>query len=222
MKHFLNCLRQMLVPMEFRIARPAWLSQLSDRIARAIESVAGASVVSAQAVEAVAKPQLEATSRQVDPPLTPDGSVAFRERINLLAAAGTDLWRTRRILVQSGFGRLEEKCPLEGMNKPLKRLVSTLEAFKEFGLEIQDHTGDRYVSGQAIMAHFEPAPPELNLDEDTIVDTIMPTIYFDGTIIQMGEVVVGTTDLMNAPRPNSTANAGLANPTSDGKACVAP
>ena len=100
------------------------------------------------------------------------------------------------------------------MRKPFRWLVSTWDTLKECGLEIQDHTGDRYISGQSLKAHFEATP---NLHEDTIVDTIKPTIYFDGKIIQMGEVVVGTPDMAESQPPQPAPVPAPAKPTTEGK-----
>jgi hypothetical protein len=78
------------------------------------------------------------------------------------------------------------------------------DALKENGLEIQDHTGDPYDSGQSLKAPaFEPTP---GLKEETVIDTIKPSIYLDGKMIQMGEVVVGipeTPDVESAEPPSS-------------------
>ena len=116
----------------------------------------------------------------------------LRERLRFLADVATGLWRIRRNMVDRSAGRLADARPLDEMRKPCRWLVSTWDALQRHGLEIQDHSGDRYVAGQSLKAHFEAAP---ELHEDTITDTIMPTIYFNGEVIQMGEVVVGTPDM---------------------------
>jgi hypothetical protein len=192
--------RQLLVPREFRITRPAWPVQLGDRLAKAIETAARAAADSARAVEAAAAAQEEAAKRQLELPPMPDINATLQERLKFLADVGTGLWRMRRNMVSTDFRNLLEARPLEEMRKPFRWLVSTWDVLKESGLEIQDHRGDRYISGQSVKAHFEAAP---DLHEDTIIETIKPTIYFDGKIIQMGEVVVGTPDLAEPHQPQS-------------------
>jgi|GEM_PF-860063 len=211
-------LRQMLFRREFRIARPAWPVELGDRLAKAIETAARAAVDSARAVEAATKAQEEAAKRQLDLPPAPDINATLQERLKFLADVGTGLWRMRRNMVPTDFHNLQEARPLEEMRKPFRWLVSTWDALKENGLEIQDHRGDRYISGQSLKAHFEAAP---DLHEDTIIDTIKPTIFFDGKIIQMGEVVVGTPDLAGAAEPQSQSAPDPAKPTSGGKSYFA-
>jgi hypothetical protein len=200
--HISALLRQLLIPSEFRIARPAWPVELSDRLAKAIETAARAAVDSACAVEAAAKAQEEAAKRRLELPPPPDINATIQERLKFLADVGTGLWRMRRNMVPSDFRNLLDARPLEEMRKPFRWLVSTWDVLKENGLEIQDHRGDRYISGQSLKAHFEAAP---DLHEDIIIETIKPTIYFGGKVIQMGEVVVGTPDLAEAQQSQSTS-----------------
>ena len=83
-----------------------------------------------------------------------------------------------------------EARPVDGMRKSFNWLVSVWDVLKENGLEIQDHTGSVYREGQDLkVPAFEPTP---GLNVDTVIDTIKPSIYLDGRMIQMGEVVVGT------------------------------
>jgi hypothetical protein len=213
-----SALRQFLIPREFRIARPAWSVQLGERVAKAIETAARAAADSARAVEAAAKAQEEAAKRQLELPPAPDINATLQERLKFLADVGTGLWRMRRNMVPPGAGRLLDARPLEEMRKPFRWLVSTWDTLKESGLEIQDHTGDRYISGQSLKAHFEAAP---DLHEDTITDTIKPTIYFDGKILQMGEVVVGTPDLAEAQQPQSSPAPSPAKSPTGGKSYFA-
>jgi hypothetical protein len=113
----------------------------------------------------------------------------------------------RRNMVPAGTIRLLEARPMEEVRKPFRWLVSVWDALKENGLEIQDHTGDRYLSGQAIKVQaYDPAP---ELKEETVIDTIKPSIYLNGRMIQIGEVVVGTPDEpeSQSPKPPTSSNA---------------
>jgi hypothetical protein len=150
------------------------------------------------------------------PPPPPDN-----ERLMFLADVGTGLWRMRRNMVPTGSARLLEARPMEEVRKPFRWLVSVWDALKENGLEIQDHTGDRYISGQAIKVQaYEPAP---GIREETVIDTIKPSIYLDGKIIQMGEVVVGTPDGAepHSAEPPPLASAGNPKTPPSGKSYFA-
>ncbi|MGD0815324.1 MAG: hypothetical protein ABSA83_17135 [Verrucomicrobiota bacterium] len=207
LSNWLCDLRQLFVYREFRIARSVWDAKLRERLAETLEDAAHAATESARAIETAAKAQGEVAKRQLNQPPAPDINTIIKPYLERLAVAGTGLWRTRRNMVPPGFGRLLEKRPLEGLRKPFQWVDSTWEKLKELGLEIQDHTCDRYISGQSLKAHFEPPPSGINLHEDTVIDTITPTIFFEGKIIQMGEVVVGSPDLAeeSPASPSSTA-----------------
>lgn len=217
----LHTFRQLLFHREFRISRSAWPVALRERLANAVETATHAAAEFARASEAAAKAQEAATKRQLDLRPAPDIASTLKPYLERLAVAGTGLWRTRRNLVPPGFGRLLEKRPMDGMRKPFQWVDSTWEKLKEMGLEIRDHTGDAYISGQSIKAHFEPPPADLNLHEDTIIDTITPTIFFEGKIIQMGEVVVGSPDLSEESPASPPAAAPPAKPSPGGKSYFA-
>lgn len=182
-------LRQMLVPREFRIASPAWPPDLARRLATAIGNAARAAADSAEAARKAALTQRDAAAGQNQSSKSPDAGDALQKRLKFLAEVATGLWRMRRCMVAPGPGRLLDASPLETMRKPFRWLVSAWDALKENGVEIQDHTGDPDIPGQLLNRHFELAP---DFKQSTIVDTIKPTVYLDGRIIQVGEVIIGT------------------------------
>jgi len=211
-QNIIGTLRQFLYPLEFRIHQTAWPTDLVGRLAIAIETAMRAATDAARAAETSAKSQEELNKRALNMPPPPDINATIQERFKFLADVGTGLWRMRRNMVPHGSTRMLDARPLEEMRKPFRWLVSTWDTLKESGLEIQDHTGDRYISGQSLKAHFEAAP---NLHEDTIIDTIKP-IYFEGKIIQMGEVVVGTPDLAETPPVQPASGSTPSKPTTEG------
>jgi hypothetical protein len=199
-------IRQLLLPREFRIEVPAWPPELAERLAKAIEAESQAAMEVARAEAEAAKSKTEEQLRSSHG--GPSPRVDLSERMGFLADVGTGLWRMRRNMVPVGTTRLMEARPMEEVRKPFRWLVSVWDSLKENGLEIQDHTGERYLSGQAIKVQaYEPAP---GIKEETVIDTIKPSIYLDGRMIQMGEVVVGTPDGAEAqppqPKPPAPAN----------------
>jgi hypothetical protein len=166
-------IRQFLFPREFRIDRSAYPKEVRGLMTGAIQHFL----------------------KNWPPPAAPVAPVPAvpkqdNQRLLFLADVATGLWRMRRNMVPAGSPRLMEARPIEEMRKPFRWLVSVWDALKENGIEIQDHTGDLYDSGQLLKAPaFEPVP---GLKEETVIDTIKPSIYLDGKMIQMGEVVVGT------------------------------
>jgi hypothetical protein len=162
-------LRQLLFPIEFRISTPGYPQDTRARLSEAIEHF---------------------MKNWPPPPASSNQDARF------LTDLATGLWRVRRNMVPPGSPRLLDAHPLEGMRKPFRWLVSVWDALKEHGLEIQDHTGDRYNSGQRLsVPAFEPVQ---GIAEETVIDTVKPSVYFGGEMIQMGEVIVGTPETPSA------------------------
>jgi hypothetical protein len=80
--------------------------------------------------------------------------------------------------------------PLEEMRRAFRHLESLTDVVRGAGLEIQDHTGAPYHAGMALQVlAFQPTP---GVQRERVGETVKPTIYHNGTMIQMGEVIVAT------------------------------
>jgi hypothetical protein len=83
--------------------------------------------------------------------------------------------------------------PLDEMRRAYRHLESVMDVAREAGLEIQDHTGAPFHSGMALQVlAFQPTP---GVQREKVEETIKPTIYLNGTMIQMGEVIVATPEV---------------------------
>ncbi len=99
--------------------------------------------------------------------------------------------------VSIGAWRLKKKMtdpknqqPHEGMSKAYRHLESILLTLEKEGIEIKDHDGQAFDSGLSIKSlAFQPTP---GINEETMIETIKPSVYFLGERIVMGEVIVGT------------------------------
>ena len=171
---FLHSFRQYLVPAEFRIQAGAYSKDVRTDLTKAVEHF----------------------MKNWPPPVVAPSPVARDSgRLLFLADVGTGLWRLRRTMIPADSPRFMEARPLEGIRKSFNWLVSVWDVLKENGLEIQDHTGNVYREGQDLkVPAFEPTP---GLTVETVINTIKPSIYLDGKMIQMGEVVVGVPDAAN-------------------------
>lgn len=153
-------LRQLYYQPEFRIRRPLLRE---DTIAELTESIAF--------LRRWAESHAGETADQLDP-------VPFRE-------VATGLWRLRRKMVDTQTGQ-----PLQQMARAYRHLESTWDALGQAGVEIQDHTNDRFDSGQTLrVLAFEPTD---GVAEEHVSETVKPTVYFKGSVIQQGEVIVAT------------------------------
>lgn len=109
----------------------------------------------------------------------------FRQQSKLLADLATELWRVKQKMTDEQTGETKAE-----MRRPYRHVSSALDVLSEAGLEIQNHTGQVYKSGLALETlAFQPTP---HVARETIIETIRPSIYFQNTQIQQGQVIVGT------------------------------
>ena len=185
----IQALRQLMFPRELRIQPSGYPEEVREQLTRAIEHF------------------MKNWPPPVGPPPPPPTDP---QRLLFLTDVATGLWRMRRSMVPTNSVRLVEARPVEEMRKPFRWLISIWDVLKANGLEIQDHTGDRFDSGQALKAPaFEPTP---GLKEETVISTIKPSIYFDGKMIQVGEVVVGTPETPASEQAKSSSSPSSNNP----------
>jgi len=75
--------------------------------------------------------------------------------------------------------------------RQLARHVATIrERLGELGLQIQDHTGKPFDSGQSLeVLAFQPTD---GIATEAVVETVRPTLYIRERRILKGQVIVGT------------------------------
>ena len=102
-----------------------------------------------------------------------------------LAEVGTGLWRLRQRMVEPGTDR-----PVAEMRRAFRHLESVMDVMAEAGVEIQDHTDDPFDAGLSLQViAFQPTP---GVQRERVAETIKPTVYLEGRMIQMGEVFVAS------------------------------
>ena len=70
-----------------------------------------------------------------------------------------------------------------------RQVHASRQALADDGLEIQEHDGMPFDSGQSLEALvFQDEP---GLDREVVLETVRPSVYFRGERIQMGQVIVG-------------------------------
>ena len=110
---------------------------------------------------------------------------AFRkeeELLDMAADVGTMVWRMQQRLAAT------EQLP-RSLQKLSRDVERTWDALTQNGIEIKDHTGGDYDGGMAL--RVITSEPVAGLARRQIIETLKPTIYYRGRIIQVGEVVVG-------------------------------
>jgi hypothetical protein len=107
----------------------------------------------------------------------------FEKQKALMTKVGTGLWRLRKRMLKPGT---EE--PLEEMKRPYRQLESVWDAIHEAGYKIIDHTNMPYNEGLELrVIHYGQRE---GIDREIISETVVPSILFEGTRIQEGEVYV--------------------------------
>lgn len=97
-----------------------------------------------------------------------------------LAEAATSLWRAQRKLAQGSKST-------EGRQAG-RYLRTCAEALAEAGLVVQDHDGTAFNAGRALdVLVYEDDPA---VTEETITETVRPSVYYQDQQIQRGEVIV--------------------------------
>ena len=110
--------------------------------------------------------------------------------LSLAVEMGTSVWRLQRRL------SIEGEVP-EEMRRVLRDLESAWDALRQGGIEVKDHTGEKYDGHMALkVIAFQPTP---GLTQEQILETIKPTIYRKDKLVQMGQVIVGVPEVPAKP-----------------------
>ncbi len=97
--------------------------------------------------------------------------------------------------------------PLPEVAKLFRHLDSTWDVVVQAGVQIQHHTGARFESGLGLsVLAYQPTP---DLAHETVVETIKPSVYYQGRLIQMGEVIVGTPAEVASASPQPAPGKGM-------------
>lgn len=101
-----------------------------------------------------------------------------------IASVMTNLWRARLKLVDATTGE-----PKEETRRVHRHIEGALETFQQLGVTISELMNQPYDAGLPVkVLTFQPMP---GIERDTIVEVVRPTIIWQDTLLQMGEIVVG-------------------------------
>ncbi|MEJ3745437.1 hypothetical protein WEI85_19355 [Actinomycetes bacterium KLBMP 9797] len=117
-------------------------------------------------------------------PESPSPQPAAAPDEEALATAVTNLWRAQRKLTAAG----ERPSPRD--RQASRYLRTCTEALGEAGLVVQDHDGDVFNAGRALEVLVYQENPALTAE--TVIETVRPSVYLHGRLVQMGQVIVGT------------------------------
>ena len=112
----------------------------------------------------------------------------------LLTDVSTVVWRIRKRLKDGGHDDAEQ------VRRITRDINSLSDSLSNAALECHDQTGKNYVSGMALHVIFQPTE---GIDQETIIQTTKPTVYFRERLIQRGEVIVATSATTNDKTPET-------------------
>lgn len=158
-------IRQWSYPAELRIYPAADVAQLSDDLISIKEMLQALTSESAPA---------DASSPQDD------------SMPNWIRAA-TSIWRLEKTL-----GGLQPSAAGSDMRWIHRHAEGIKDAIQAAGFDIRDHTREVIPSGGAYFLKVVAYEPTPDIEQEIVIETIKPTIYFRSKIVQTGEVIVGT------------------------------
>jgi hypothetical protein len=102
-----------------------------------------------------------------------------------LADIATQAWKARSKMLDPVTGEVRED-----MKRTIRHIEAILTTVRGMGFEIKDHTNEGFDYGQPL--RLVATQPTAGIVKDTVLETLKPTIYWNGHIAQTGEVIVGT------------------------------
>lgn len=107
------------------------------------------------------------------------------ELIKLLADIATGMWRIKNKFSAVGVNDLPNE-----IKKAYRHVESTWDALASAKVEVRNHTKEKYVAGMALnVIAFQPSS---SIRTEMITETIKPSIFYNGKLIQRGDVIVET------------------------------
>lgn len=112
-------------------------------------------------------------------------SEAKTDYFRMLVAVATNVWRARNEMITLQTVQFSEE---------LKQLETQIEAIylslTEFGIVVHDHTGNEYDESQQLLVHNTKPTP--GLDTNRVCETLLPSVYWNNRLLQIGEVNIAT------------------------------
>lgn len=102
---------------------------------------------------------------------------------NLVAELATGLWRLRRRLQGIPEGH-------EDVRRAKRICQAIWDAMEEKGIMVHDHNGEDYNPG--MMVEVLTFQEDKALAKEQVIETVKPSVFLRGRLIQWGVVIVGT------------------------------
>jgi hypothetical protein len=166
--------RQHRFPAEFRIPPPALPSGLASDLAAGAAGGPASGPAADQTPDALPDPQPGALPDDLSDDLSDD----------VVAGLVTELWRARNKV----DGPAAEQDPPRAVRWANRYLAAADDRLARAGIEVEAHDGLRFDVGMDLRVLAYQDDPDVT--EETVVETIRPSVRRAGRIIQEGEVIV--------------------------------
>lgn len=111
-----------------------------------------------------------------------------------IASLATQVWRARNRLVDPETGE-----PREETRRVFRHVEAACEVFQQMGVVIKDWLKQPYDAGLPVkVITFQPTP---QIQRDTVIEAVRPTVIWKDQLLQMGEVIVAIPE--NTEQPHS-------------------
>lgn len=108
----------------------------------------------------------------------------YLQLLQVISDVCVGVWRTRSKMIDPANGE-----PFEEAKRALRPLENTLDTLLQAGFEIRDSTNKPYVVG--MLEKVVTWEQKEDLQDETIIETIRPTIVYHQEVLKNGEIVVG-------------------------------
>jgi len=177
-------LSQMIYGKEIRIQRPLNQEELEEYLQTALGEL-----LEMEQRRMDQEAEMAAVKRSTAIPGVPSLKVEetsfYKDQMHLQAEVLTGLWRLRGRLVKPGTSE-----PLEETKRAYRHFETAWDALVNAGFRVEDYTKQPFRTGLNVdVLAYEEAP---GLSSEIILETVKPGVFYNDTLIQRGEVIVGT------------------------------
>jgi len=102
-----------------------------------------------------------------------------------LVSIANNLWRAKKRVLDPVSGEVREE--MKRVDRHLDAIRRDLEGI---GLVVRDHTNEVYDEGQPMMVIA--TKPTAGLDKKRVSETLLPSIFWNGHLVQNGEIEIAT------------------------------
>jgi hypothetical protein len=120
------------------------------------------------------------------------------DSLELLVELATGLWYLKTKFFKRQWDQFDSSDDDPRVRRALSRIDKSIEALRNFGIEVHDVTGMRYPPGGEAMMRPVDFLPSDDVAFDIVVETVTPIVFQDDVMLQRGEVFVAVPRVVSA------------------------